>query len=156
MKERLQASMIFQESFNTPISGYLQSLITQLCNLLSFSGRFPGTCKIAKLKPLFKKGSKTDPKNDRPTSLLPLMLKVLGRIVHEQTMEFFWQTQHFIYISIRISKKSFYRLLYVFFKEHQTITKTLKAVPMVKLKDKFFNVLKREYLNDKLATFITN
>ena len=139
--------MIFQESFNTPISGYLQSLITQLWNLLSFSERFPDACKIAKLN-----GSQERP----PIFSLTLMLKLLGRIVHEQTMELFWQTQHFIYISIRISKKSFYRLLYVFFKEHQAITKTLKAVSMVKLKDKFFNVLKREYLNDKLATFITN
>ena len=37
--------------------------ITQLCNLSISSHRFPDACKIAKLKPLFKKGSKTDPKN---------------------------------------------------------------------------------------------
>ena len=34
--------------------------ITQLCNLPISSHRFPDACKIAKLKPLFKKGSKTD------------------------------------------------------------------------------------------------
>ena len=62
--------------------------ITQLCNLSISSGRFPDACKIAKLKPLFKKGSKTDPKNYRPIPLLPLILKVLERIVHEQSMEF--------------------------------------------------------------------
>ena len=62
----------------------LATPITQLCNLSISSGRFPDSCKIAKLKPLFKKGSKTDPKN----SLLPLILKVLERIVHEQSMEF--------------------------------------------------------------------
>ena len=62
--------------------------ITQLCNLSISSGRFPDACKIAKLKPLFKKDSKTDPKNYHPISLLPLMSKVLERIVHEQTMEF--------------------------------------------------------------------
>ena len=61
---------------------------TPLCNLSISSSRFPDACKIAKLKPLFKKGSKTDPKNYRPISLLPLMSKVLERIVHEQTMEF--------------------------------------------------------------------
>ena len=52
------------------------------------SGRFPDACKIAKLKRLFKRGSKMDSKNYRPISLLPLMPKVLERIKHEQSMEF--------------------------------------------------------------------
>ena len=62
--------------------------ITQLYNLSISSGRFLDVCKIVKLKPLFKKCSKTDPKNHRPISLLPLMSKVPERIVHGQTMEF--------------------------------------------------------------------
>ena len=66
----------------------LATPITQLCSLSSSSSRFPDACKITKLKPLFKKGSKTDPKNYCPISLLPLMSKVLERIVHGQTMEF--------------------------------------------------------------------
>ena len=41
----------------------LATPITQLCNLSISSGRFPHAFKIAKLEPLFKKGSKTDPKN---------------------------------------------------------------------------------------------
>ena len=56
---------------------------TPLCNLSISSSRFPDACKIAKLKPLFKKGSKTDPKNYRPISFLAFMSKVLERIVHE-------------------------------------------------------------------------
>ena len=59
---------------------------TQLCNLSISSVRFPDAFKIAKLKPLFKKGCKTNPKNYRPISLLPLMSKMLERIIHEQTM----------------------------------------------------------------------
>ena len=66
----------------------LATPITQLCNLSISSGRFPDSCKIAKLKPFFKKGSKTDPKNYRPISLLRLMSKMLERIVHEQIVEF--------------------------------------------------------------------
>ena len=66
----------------------LATPVTQLCNLSISSGRFPDACKIAKLKPLFKKGSKTDPRNYRPISLLALMSKELERIVHEQTIDF--------------------------------------------------------------------
>ena len=36
--------------------------ISQVCNLFIKYSVFPCDCKIAKLKPLFKKGSKTDPK----------------------------------------------------------------------------------------------
>ena len=37
--------------------------ISELCNLSMTLGSFPDACKIAKVKPLFKKGSKTDPSN---------------------------------------------------------------------------------------------
>ena len=40
--------------------------ISKLCNLLMKRSKFPLDCKIAKFKPLFKKGSKTDPKNYCP------------------------------------------------------------------------------------------
>ena len=46
--------------------------ISQLCNLSIKLNSLPGSCKIAKVKQLFKKGSKTDPQNYRPISLLPL------------------------------------------------------------------------------------
>ena len=49
---------------------------------------FPDACKIAKLKPLIKKGSKTDSLNYRLISLLPLLLKVFERIVLDQTNNF--------------------------------------------------------------------
>ena len=48
----------------------------------------PDECKIAKLKPLYKKGKKTDPKNYRPISLLPVISKILEKVIHDQTMEF--------------------------------------------------------------------
>ena len=62
--------------------------ITQLCNLSIAQCSFPNDCKTAKLKPLFKKGSMTDPKNYRPMSLLPLFSKVIERIIHDQTETF--------------------------------------------------------------------
>ena len=60
--------------------------ISELCNLSMTLGSFPDACKI--VKPLFKKGSKTDPSNYRPISLLPLLSKVFERVVLDQTEEF--------------------------------------------------------------------
>ena len=62
--------------------------ISELCNLSAVLGSFPDACKIAKVKPLFKKGSKTDPSNYRPISLLLLLSKVFERVALDQTEEF--------------------------------------------------------------------
>ena len=48
-----------------------------LCNLSISRGVFPSACKVAKLKPIFKKGKKTDPSNYRPISLLPVISKII-------------------------------------------------------------------------------
>ena len=56
--------------------------IANMCNISISSGLFPSNCKIAKLKPLYKKGSKTNPNNFRPISLLPLISKIIERIVY--------------------------------------------------------------------------
>ena len=62
--------------------------ISELCNLSMTLGSLPDACKIAQVKPLFKKGSKTDPSNYRPISLLPLLSKVFERVALNQTEEF--------------------------------------------------------------------
>ena len=66
----------------------LKDPITKLCNLSITLSKFPKECKIAKLKPLFKKGSKLEAKNYRPISLLPLVSKVFEKIIHTQTQSF--------------------------------------------------------------------
>ncbi len=65
--------------------------IAQLCNLSIKLSSFPSYCKTAKLKPLFKKGSKTDPKNYRPISLLPIISKIIEKVIHDQTNDFLTQ-----------------------------------------------------------------
>ena len=62
--------------------------ITELCNLSITSGKFPDSCKIAKLKPIYKKGSLTEASNYRPISLLPLISKVIEKVIHDQTSAF--------------------------------------------------------------------
>ena len=58
------------------------------CDLSIKLGSFSDSCKIAKLKPFFKKGSKTNPSNYRPISLLPLIFKIIEKLIHEQTSSF--------------------------------------------------------------------
>ena len=62
--------------------------ITKLCNLSILQSTFPNGCKQAKLKPLFKKGSKDDPKNYRPISLLPQLSKIIEKIIHGQVQKY--------------------------------------------------------------------
>ena len=61
---------------------------SQLCNLSIKLHSLPRNSKIAKVIPLFKKGSKTNPQNYCPISLLPLLSKINERIVQDQTEEF--------------------------------------------------------------------
>ena len=68
-------------------SNVLATLIVQICNLSIKLSTVPDECKIAKLKPLYKKGKETDPKNYRPISLLPLIYKILEKVIHDQTMD---------------------------------------------------------------------
>jgi len=62
--------------------------LTQICNLSITSSTFPDKCKLAKLRPLFKKGPTTDPKNYRPISLLPLVSKIIEKVIHDQTVKY--------------------------------------------------------------------
>ena len=66
-------------------------LALPLCNLVNLSIKqslFPDQCKIAKLKTLFKKGSKSEPKNYRPISLLPVASKIIEKTIQIQTQKY--------------------------------------------------------------------
>ena len=90
-------------------SKVLATPIAQICNLSIKLLTVPDGCKIAKLKPLYKKGKKTDPRNYRSISLLPVISKVLEKVIHHQTMDFVTKKKYFIQISIRFSKTSLHR-----------------------------------------------
>ena len=50
--------------------------VSQIVNM-SLGSKFPEGCKIAKLRPIFKKGKNTEPKNYRPVSFCLQCLKLL-------------------------------------------------------------------------------
>ena len=65
--------------------------VTEICNLSIKSRIFPDPCKLAKLKPIFKKRSRMDPSSYRPISLLPLISKIFEKIVHDQMIDYLSQ-----------------------------------------------------------------
>ena len=66
----------------------LATPLSQIINLSIVSSTFPDLGKIGKLKAIFKKGSKIDPKNYRPISLLPLLSKIFEKVIYSQTTSF--------------------------------------------------------------------
>ena len=66
------------------ISHPLTKLFNQCINL----GYFPSEWNLAKKKPLFKNGSKTDPSCYRPISLLSSLSKVFEKILFNRMMHF--------------------------------------------------------------------
>ena len=62
--------------------------VSALCNPSISRGAFPSACQVAKLKPIFKEGKKTDASNYRPISLLPVISKIIEKVVHYQTNAF--------------------------------------------------------------------
>ena len=71
-----------------------QVLIKTICDITNLSiklSTLPDKFKIAKLTPLFKKGSKTDPKNYRPISLLSHISKFIKKAIHTQTQVYLYQ-----------------------------------------------------------------
>ena len=80
--------------------------ISKLCNLSMKRWKFPLGYKTTKLKPLYKKRPKTDPKNYRPVSPLPLVSKVIEKAIHNQT-EIFLSKNKMLYKYQSGFRKSF-------------------------------------------------
>ena len=59
--------------------------VTDICNLSISLNKHPSAFKLAKVKPIFKKGRKINFSNYRPISLLSMLSKIIEKVVHEQT-----------------------------------------------------------------------
>ena len=59
-----------------------------IINLSIKLSTFPGKCKIAKLKPILKRGARNDTKNYHPISLLSLVSKIIEKSIHFQIKDY--------------------------------------------------------------------
>ena len=63
--------------------------LAQLFNYTFLLGIFPASLKIAKIIPIYKSGDKTDVSNYRPISILSPISKILEKLIHVRTINFF-------------------------------------------------------------------
>ncbi len=63
--------------------------LTLIINHILDTGVFPANLKIAKMIPIFKKDDRTVFNNYRPISLLPIIFKVIEKVISDQLNEFF-------------------------------------------------------------------
>ena len=83
------------------------------------TGIFPDKLKIAKVKPIFKKGDTSSFSNYRPISLLPSISKIFEKAIYDQTYSYFQQNN------------LFYSSQYGFRKGHSTEYAALELVDRI-------------------------
>ena len=66
----------------------LVKLLTLLTNQIIHTGLFPRQLKIARVKPLFKKGDQSNFSNYRPISLLPSISKIFEQVIAAQLIDY--------------------------------------------------------------------
>ena len=69
------------------LSYFIKPLV-HIYNVPSQTGIFPDMMKLAKLKPLFKKGDKQDIQNYRPISILSAFSKILEKLMYNRLLSF--------------------------------------------------------------------
>jgi len=71
-----------------------------LINLSLQTGTVSPMWQVAKVIPLFIDGSRTDVNNYRPMSVLPVMSKILEKLVHKQLLDHLEKTIYVLVINL--------------------------------------------------------
>ena len=62
--------------------------LTKIFEQSILTGIFPTEWKLARVTPVFKKGPKSDPNNYRPISVIPVVSKILEKIIYDQLYDY--------------------------------------------------------------------
>ena len=69
-------------------TSFIGPSLTEIFDSCIDTENFPDEWKIAKVTPIFKKGSKSDLNNYRPISVLPIVSKLLEKIIYQQLYDY--------------------------------------------------------------------
>jgi len=67
--------------------------LTHIYNVSLRSGVFPDELKLAKVKPLYKKGDRYDIQNYRPISIISVIVKLLERLMFNRLIPFLYKNK---------------------------------------------------------------
>lgn len=96
--------------------------LTKCINKCLDEGTFPKSLKIAKVTPVYKSGTKSDPGNYRPISVLPVISKIYEKILYDRLKKFLE------------SKNFLYKKQYGFRPNSNTLAATVDLVTQIKTK----------------------
>ena len=88
---------------------FLTEPVSHIINLSILSETVPAGFKKARVLPLYKKGSRLDPGNYRPVSILCVLSKILERAVNNQLNEYLTKRIYFTIFKV-VSVKFFQRI----------------------------------------------
>ena len=80
--DQISAKLLKDSAFTITVG------LTQIFNYSLLSQTFPDIWKKGKIVPIFKSNDPTSPNNYRPITILPILSKIMERIVHLQTYEY--------------------------------------------------------------------
>lgn len=94
----------------------LTPILTRLANLIFESSIYPDSLKVQKVTPIFKSGDRTLPSNYRPISVLPVINKIIEKLIYGRI---YWFLN---------SNKFFYKHQYGFRCKTSTSTATVELI----------------------------
>ena len=87
------------------LNPYISKLLAQIFNESITLGIFPNKLKHAKVIPIHKKGSPTDPSNYRPISLLSVFSKSFEKLMYQRLYGFLHTFDIFYSLQFRFREK---------------------------------------------------
>ena len=134
---------------------YISHPLAYIFNLSLETGKVPDEIKIAKVTPLHKKGPREDPGNYRPISVLPVIGKVLEKLINIRLIQFLEKNDIFYYHQYGFRKKYSTKLSLI-----NLINSTLKSIDQGKVTlgmfidfKKAFDTINHNILLGKLSSY---
>ena len=81
--------------------------LLDIINVSLINSQYPETLKLAKIKPIHKGGTRSDPSNYRPISVLQVASKIIEKTYYKTLICLSKQVRYFTQISVWVQEKPF-------------------------------------------------